>query len=941
MDMKDNAKTTVIVSPNTHWDREWRYPLWRTRQMLVEFMDGLLRVFDEQPGYSYYFMDGQSVPIEDYLEVRPEMRETVCGHIREGRLAVGPWYTAPDLYPVDGECLVRNLLKGTRLAQSYGRCLKIAYTSFGWGQTAQFPQIYAGFGFRYVMASKKVSEARAPQSEFLWEAPDGTRLLTTRLGEAYRSNVFFNTYLPIRFGIDYETEAYRFDNMQERLLHYKNAEGDHCEQDGFVIADEGTLHPEWVKPAIEKTLGYAEGTTVDAVRLFVCGSDYSGPQGLISEIIALANEAFPDFDFRHGSLDAYFEALEQRIDRDALKVVHGELRDGRGVTTSANALATRMKLKTLNRRAQTELMRRAEPLYAALTLLGAEYPKGFFDAGWEFMLKAHAHDSINGVTQDKTADNVRHDLHQALEIGEVLTERAQTELVRRIDLSGFEANDILLVLFNPNPRAVRDVIGIGLDTAAKDSVWDFTLTGPKGDLVDIQVLSRREEVTTYHEQDARPIPHDVTRHRCALDTGALPALGYRVLKLNPVRTYDRNAAWWPPLSNAPFDAICPADGTLENAFLRVELGANGTLTLTDKERGRTWKGLHTIEETGEVGDYWVRFPPSRNRTFTSRALQAKTWVEENGRLRATIGVELQMDVPVRATPDELTVCCDTGRSEETRVMTVVSRFTLKRGSRRLEVHTVVDNTVEDHRVRVGFPTGIRADVSAASGHFTVDERPVRPREEEPGQFYPEMQTMPQQHFVDLSDGTHGLAVLNRNLMEFEACDDEARTLYLTLFRGVRNRICTEFRSPSDYRDQKGGQQLGRLEFDYALYPHAGDWKTGRVYEEADAFAVPIGAIQTGAHHQGTLPLEGSFLELESDALVLSAFKRAEDRETLILRCFNPTGEDMVGRIRVMPEVKQAWRTNLDEVREEELAPRDGVIELAVGPRKIVTLELST
>jgi len=924
--MTGQTRKTVIVSPNTHWDREWRYPLWRTRQMLVELMDGLLQVLDEQPGYAYYFMDGQSVPIEDYLQVRPERKEKVLGYIRDGRIAVGPWYTAPDLYPVDGECLVRNLLRGTRLAKSYGKCLSVAYTSFGWGQTAQFPQIYAGFGIRYVMASKKVSLERAPKSEFLWEAPDGTRLLTTRLGEHYRSNVFFNTYLPIRFGVDYD--------------HYKKAEAADCANDGFVIADEGSLHREWIQPAIEKTLAYAEGTAVDDVRLFVCGSDYSGPQALIGEIIARANEAFPDLAFRHGSLEEYFDEFERRVDRGALKVVHGELRDGRGATTSANALTTRMELKTLNRRAQREMLRRAEPLNAALHLMGAEYPKGFFDVGWEHLLKAHAHDSINGVTQDRTADNVKHDLNQAVEIAEVLYERAQAELVRRIDLSGFGPEDTLLVLFNPNPRPIRDILEVGLDTPAKDSVWDFTLTDAEGRTYDTQELSRREEVATYHEQDARPIPHAVTRHRRCLDTGELPALGYRVLQLHPTKTYNRHAAWWPPEPNAAFDQICAGDGILENERLRVEVGANGTLTLTDKERGVTWAGLHYIEETGEVGDYWARFPPNHNRTYTSRALQAKTWLEENGPLQATIGVEIGMEVPARATPEELTACCETGRSEEMNIMTVTSRFTLKRGGRRLEVRTVVENTVEDHRVRVAFPTGIHADASSAAGHFTVDERPVRPREEEPGEYYPEMQTLPQQGFVDLSDGTRGLALLNRNLIEFEARDDEARTLYLTLFRGVRNRICTEFRSPSDYRDQRGGQQLGRLEFEYAIYPHAGGWEEGRVFAEAEAYAVAIGAIQTGAHHQGTLPLEGSFLDLESDALVLSALKRAEDRETLILRCFNPTGEDMVSRIRVMPEVKKAWRTNLDEVREEELAVTDGTIEIAAGPKRIVTVELS-
>lgn len=54
-------------------------------------------------------MDGQSVVLEDYLEVRPEKREIIEKYVKEGRITAGPWYTLPDLYPLDGECLVRNL----------------------------------------------------------------------------------------------------------------------------------------------------------------------------------------------------------------------------------------------------------------------------------------------------------------------------------------------------------------------------------------------------------------------------------------------------------------------------------------------------------------------------------------------------------------------------------------------------------------------------------------------------------------------------------------------------------------------------------------------------------------------------------------------------------------------------------------------------------------
>ena len=65
--MKKNNKAIGYVIPQTHWDREWRYPLWKNRMLLVELMDELLHILDTQPGYRCFLFDGQVAPIEDYL----------------------------------------------------------------------------------------------------------------------------------------------------------------------------------------------------------------------------------------------------------------------------------------------------------------------------------------------------------------------------------------------------------------------------------------------------------------------------------------------------------------------------------------------------------------------------------------------------------------------------------------------------------------------------------------------------------------------------------------------------------------------------------------------------------------------------------------------------------------------------------------------------------
>ena len=92
----------AFIVPHTHWDREWRYPIWQNRMLLVQFFDELFRILEHDENYRCFVLDGQSIAVEDYLEVRPCDTERVKKYVSEGRIVIGPWYTLPDLYPLDG-----------------------------------------------------------------------------------------------------------------------------------------------------------------------------------------------------------------------------------------------------------------------------------------------------------------------------------------------------------------------------------------------------------------------------------------------------------------------------------------------------------------------------------------------------------------------------------------------------------------------------------------------------------------------------------------------------------------------------------------------------------------------------------------------------------------------------------------------------------------------
>ena len=132
MELKNN----IFVVSLTHWDREWRFPFEKTRMLLVEMIDSMLELLDKDPDYQCFHLDGQTILLEDYCEVRPENAEKLRQYIEQGRIMIGPWYVLPDENQVSGESLVRNFLYGQLI---HGRVFGNACRVYGPGDVFGHP----------------------------------------------------------------------------------------------------------------------------------------------------------------------------------------------------------------------------------------------------------------------------------------------------------------------------------------------------------------------------------------------------------------------------------------------------------------------------------------------------------------------------------------------------------------------------------------------------------------------------------------------------------------------------------------------------------------------------------------------------------------------------------------------------------------------------------
>lgn len=171
----------VIVLPHTHWDREWYRTYQDFRIRLIDVMDKLITDL-ESGRLEYFYLDGQSIILEDYFEIYPEKRETIEKLIMDKKLFIGPWYVLADEFLVTGESLMRNIQIGMAQAKAYGCVDLFGYLPDSFGHNSEMPRILSSFGLKNAVLWRGTGERK---SEFIWESNDGSSVLVTYLTEGY------------------------------------------------------------------------------------------------------------------------------------------------------------------------------------------------------------------------------------------------------------------------------------------------------------------------------------------------------------------------------------------------------------------------------------------------------------------------------------------------------------------------------------------------------------------------------------------------------------------------------------------------------------------------------------------------------------------------------------------------------------------------------------
>jgi alpha-mannosidase len=396
------------------------------------------------------------------------------------------------------------------------------------------------------------------------------------------------------------------------------------------------------------------------------------------------------------------------------------------------------------------------------------------------------------------------------------------------------------------------------------------------------------------DSDGRPLPTQVTEGGELLVHApdlSVPGLGWKTLTARhesaPIRREGQDVG----------AEVAGGRAVLDNELLRVEVGEDGTLHgVYDREAGREVLA-------GRANQLWAYTDKPRNW----EAWDVDEGYEQEGEEISSVeSIEITESGPLRASVRVL---------RRWRGSTIAQTYRLLSGSRRLDVESYVDWHERRVLLRTLFPLAIRSHETTSETMFGALRRPTHHNTPWDATRF----EVSAHRFCDISEPGYGVALLNDGKYGHSA---KGNVVGISLLRSPLY--------PDPFADE------GEHRFIYSLFPHPGDWIAAGVAREAFALNAPLFPVMA----QGDALPEGfSLLEGEGLELALGSLKLAEDRDSVILRLYEPHGARGECRLRFARPVERVERVNLLEEAEESVEVHGGAVSLGVRPFEVVTLRV--
>ncbi len=769
------SKILGHIVPHTHWDRAWYLPFQQYRYKLVELVDDLLELMEDNPeAFPSFELDGQTVVLEDYLEVRPENRQRLVDLVEAGRLSIGPWYVLPDEYLVGGEALIRNLQLGASSASEFGGRSEVGYVPDPFGHVNQLPAILRGCGLDSFIFTRGAGPwvAEDARGVFYWQAADG------------------------------ETEVLSIKQVPD----YPNLMAWGFEKRPLDRKDSPKVNIDTAMEKMQNLLDMHKSkyNWRPDQMLFGQGSDHTHPQTALPRLIDAANERFgAQAQFKHSSFSEFVTEMKKWIGRKKIHRYSGELHDGWDRNVLSGVFSSRMYLKRLNDQTMRVLTDQVEPLSAMTNSWERRNRSASLALAWREVLRSHPHDDICGCSVDSVHSDDEVRFRHAQEISAMLMDDVRDDLIDGMNLHHVDRDAVPILLHNPLPVPWSGTLPVDIALPAYRCYLEsstrvkIVLSKPAPGCSLHGMIGITEPLFGMHMHPDRAINVELPRLMGQVIIHELPP-GVHVAHVLP-------GAETISLPDRPVE-IGGTDENIKwisNGHIRIDFRRDGRFDVTHSASKKTLSGIGRLEDSEDAGDSYdwspggwpVEVGMGKGEPLKKRATEVDRRLsdQEDGELR-TVSVSIQTEDAwastvrlnvVWALPTHFDDDAQQ-RSDELDWLTVDHYITLRTGSEVIEVETWMDNNCRDHRLRLCIPSGLNVRKVHAGGAFDVISRNAS-WPHDPDWEQPHVQTQHFSQFVALQDRISGIALLCPGSNEYEAVandDGDGLDLRLTMLRST-------------------------------------------------------------------------------------------------------------------------------------------------------------
>jgi alpha-mannosidase len=634
-------------------------------------------------------------------------------------------------------------------------------------------------------------------------------------------------------------------------------------------------------------------------RVAVAGADVIEPEEALPIRVGEFNaDGKKLFTMRFGEPTDFESVVAQRPPQP---VVSGELNP-----VFQGVYSARIELKQWMRSLE-RILATAEKLSALASWLGFPADNSNLTRAWEPVLFNQAHDLASGTMVDKVYEDTIRGYQFSKSLGEEMVETNIDALASQIDT---RSEGIPVVVFNPLGWSRSDLaeVDIGFSEAGNKAV---DLTGPSGEAVPIQYI----ETERYSDGG-------IKHAKIAFIARDVPGIGYSLYQATPKRVSLTRGENRTAASARPSSTMHEDFGSIENEYYRATFNLwTGEMTKLQVKSG-DWEALggrpaNVVAREQDGGDFWELYGTLNGGRLTAMTRKqglpapesthfSNEWVGGDGRTEeGPVFSEFHISHPFGDGSFQTTV-------------------RLYPGIRRIDVRTEILNNEKFVRYRVLFPTSLKSGQRFDEIPFGAIERPLA-------------QEFPAQNWSDYSDGTKGVALINRALPGNNVADG---TLMLSLMRSARISAYPFFGGYEPGVSSDLGLELGvKRTFDYALLPHEGDWRNAEIYRAGWEFNNPL-TVRKVSSHAGRLPKRWGLLEVSQPGVVVSALKPGRGG-SIVLRVYEAAGRPSSSiKIKLNVGVSSAREVNLLEEGGAELKVVDDTLQFDLGPYQIKTFSLT-